>query len=170
MVFKTYLQLSLPIAIQQVTEYGATETRTLEAITEIWKALVSINRHNVILAWHLKTEDTLRPLTSTDCEKTLTKKAVNDKYIELLQMGWFTSNTTIRFRLGHNLSIDALLEDPNLGYSLEKFDADLTRDKIQSTDTAIAVWLGGPIPEQSTLEAIEQILLDSAEFKRLEVD
>ena len=85
-------------------------------------------------------------------------------------MGWFTSNATIRFRLGHNLSIDALLEDPNLGYSLEKFDADLTRDKIQSTDIVIAVWLGGPIPEHSTLEAIEQILLDSAEFKRLEVD
>ena len=46
-------------------------------------------------------------------------------------MGWFTSNTTIRFRLGHNLSIDVLLEDPNLGYSLEKFDADLTRDKYK---------------------------------------
>ena len=39
------------------------------------------------------------------------------------------------------LSIDVLLEDPNLGYSLDKFDADLTRDKIQSTDTAITVWL-----------------------------
>ena len=85
-------------------------------------------------------------------------------------MGWFTSNTTIRFRLGHNLSIESLLEDPNLGYSLEKFDTDLTRDKIQSTDTAIAVWLGGPIPEPTTLEAVEQILLNSKEFKRLEVD
>ena len=85
-------------------------------------------------------------------------------------MGWFTSNTTIRFRLGHNLSIDSLLEDSNLGYSLEKFDADLTCDKIKSTDTAIAVWLGGPIPEHSTLGAIEQLLLDSTDFKRLKVD
>ena len=58
-------------------------------------------------------------------------------------MGRFTSNTTIRFRLGHILSIDTLLEGPNLSYSLDKFDADLTRDKIQSTDTAILVWLGG---------------------------
>ena len=87
----------------------------------------------------MDTEDTLRLRTSTDCEKTLTKKAVNDKYIELLQMGWFTSNTTIRFRLGHNLSIDAILENPNLVYSLKQIDADLTRDKIQSTDTAIVV-------------------------------
>ena len=45
-------------------------------------------------------------------------------------MGWFTSNTTIRFKLGHNLSIDAILEDPNLSYSLKNFEADLTRDKI----------------------------------------
>ena len=40
MAFKTYLQLSLPIAIQHVTEYGATETKTLEVITEIWKVLL----------------------------------------------------------------------------------------------------------------------------------
>ena len=130
MVFKTYLQLSLPIAIQHVTEYWAIETKILETITEIWKALLSINRHNVIISWYLKTEDTLKPLTSMDCTKNLTQKAVNDKYIELLQMGWFTSNTTIQLKLGHNLSIDAILEDPNLSYSLEKFDADLTRDKI----------------------------------------
>ena len=33
------------------------------------------------------------------------------------------------------------------------------------------MWLGGgAIPEQETLEAIGQILLDSKEFKRLEVD
>ena len=102
--------------------------------------------------------------------KNSNKKAVNDKYIELLQMGWFTSNTTIRFRLDHNLSIDAFLEDPNLSYSLEKFDADLIRDKIQSTDTVIIEWLRGHIPEQATLEVIKQIILESKEFKRLEVN
>ena len=32
------------------------------------------------------------------------------------------------------------------------------------------MWLEGPIPERVTLEAIEQILLDSKKFKRLEVD
>ena len=30
--------------------------------------------------------------------------------------------------------------------------------------------MGGPIPEQVTLDAIEQIRLDSTEFKRLEVN
>ena len=50
----------------------------------------------------------------------------------------------------YNLSIDDLLEDPNLSYSLDKFNADLIRDKIQSTDTAIAVWLGGASPKQAT--------------------
>ena len=170
MAFKTYLQVSLPIDIQYVIEYGATETKTLEVLTEIWKEILSVNRYSVILSWYLKTEYTLRPLTSIDCTETLTKKVVNDKYIELLPMGWSTSNITICFRLDHNLSIDALLEDSNLGYSVEKFDADLTRDRIQSIDTVIAVWLRGPIPEQTTLEVIEQILVDSKEFKRLEVD
>ena len=50
----------------------------------------------------------------------------------------------------YNLSINDLLEDPNLSYSLDKFNADLIRDKIQSTDTAIAVWLGGASPKQAT--------------------
>ena len=84
-------------------------------------------------------------------------------------MGWFTSNTTIHFRLSHNLSIDAILEDPYLSYSLDNFEADLTRDNIESIDTAIAVWMGGPIPEYITVEAIKQILLDSTEFKSLKV-
>ena len=75
--------------------------------------------------------------------KNSDKKAVADKYIELLQMGCFASNTTVRFRLGHNFSIDALLEDPNPSYSLKQFDTDITHDKIQSTDTVIAVWWWG---------------------------
>ena len=54
-------------------------------------------------------------------------------------MGWFTSNTTIYFRLGHNLSIDAILEDPYFSFSLDNFEADLTRDNIESIDTTIAV-------------------------------
>ena len=38
------------------------------------------------------------------------------------------------------------------------------KDKIQSIETAIAVWLGKPIPVQATLEVIEQTLLESNEF------
>ena len=52
----------------------------------------------------------------------------------------------------------------------DNFDTELTRDKIQSTDTAIVVLLGGTIPEQATLEVLEHIILDSTEFKRLDVD
>ena len=90
-------------------------------------------------------EETLHPLKSMDCIKTLTKVVVNDKYIKLFQIGWFTSNTIIRFRFGHNLSIYALFEDPNLSYILD--------DKTQSTDTVIIVWLGWSISEQALLEA-----------------
>ena len=63
--------------------------------------------------------------------------------------------------MGHNQTIASLLEDPNLIYILDKA---LTKDKIQATETAIAVWLGGPITEHAILEAIEQTLLESKEF------
>ena len=52
---------------------------------------------------------------------------------------------------------------------LDNYEADLTCDKIQSTETAIAMWLAS-IPEQSILEAIKDILLDSTEFQRLDID
>ena len=41
---------------------------------------------------------------------------------------------------------------------------------MRSTDTAIVVWLGGPIPEHATLEAIEHTLLESKEFQRYKID
>ena len=171
MVFKTYLELSIPISIQAVTEFGETEEKVLAALTSIWRTLTSIDQHTVILSWHPKVEDTLRPLRSVDfTTKPPKKKALNDRYIDMLQMGWFTADTKIRFRVGHNQTIASLLEDPNLVYILDNYDAALTKDKIQSTETAIAVWLGGPIPAQATLEAIEQTLLESTEFKRYDID
>ena len=62
------------------------------------------------------------------------------------------------------------MEDPNLSYILDNYEADVARNKIQSTETALAVWLGGLIPDQSILETIEHILLDSTQFKRLDID
>ena len=43
MVFKTYLHLSILISIQNVTEFGETETKLLVALTSIWKTLSSID-------------------------------------------------------------------------------------------------------------------------------
>ena len=85
-------------------------------------------------------------------------------------MGWFIADTKIRFRLGHNQTIALLLEDSNLIYILDNYEVELTKNKIQSTETAIVVWLGGLIPEQATLEAIEQTLLESKEFQRYNID
>ena len=45
-------------------------------------------------------------------------------------MGWFTVDTTIRFRLGHNQPIASMLEDPNLDYILDNYETNLTKDKI----------------------------------------
>ena len=43
MMFKTYLQLSIPISNQNVTEFGETETKYVVALTSIWKTLSSID-------------------------------------------------------------------------------------------------------------------------------
>ena len=72
--------------------------------------------------------------------------------------------------MGHNHTIVSLLEDSNLIYILDNYEAELTKDKIQSTETAIAVWLGGPISEQATLHAIEKTLLESDNFQRYDID
>ena len=71
-------------------------------------------------------------------------------------MGWFTTDTKIRFQLGHNQTISSLLGDPNLRYVLNNYEADFTKYKTQSTETVIAVWPGGPIPEQATLEVMKR--------------
>ena len=85
-------------------------------------------------------------------------------------MGWYTSNTTIRFRIGHNHPIDNILKDPNVIHTLDESEVELTKDKIQCTDVATSLWLGGPIPEQGTLDAIEQLLLESTAFKAHNID
>ena len=66
MAFKTYLQVSIPISIQNVTEFGDTEVKILTALTSIWKILASIDQHTVILSWNPKIENTLRPLRAVD--------------------------------------------------------------------------------------------------------
>ena len=73
--------------------------------------------------------------------KTSEKKVINDRYIKLLKMGRFIADTKIRFRLGHNQTTASLLEDPNLSYILDNYEANLTENKIQSTETAIVGWL-----------------------------
>ena len=72
--------------------------------------------------------------------------------------------------MGHNQTIASLLEDPNHIYILDNYEAKLTKEKIQSTETAITVWLGGQISEHATLEAIEETLLESDEFQRYDID
>ena len=117
MVFITYLQFSIPIFIQNVTEFGETETKLLVAFTSIWKTLSSIDQHTVILSWHSKVEDILRPLRTSDfVSKSFPKKTINDRYIELLQMRWFTADTKISFRLGHNQTITTRKSKPYLHF------------------------------------------------------
>ena len=62
-------------------------------------------------------------------------------------MGWYTSNTTISFGLGHNQVIDTLLEDPHLLHILDKSEVELIGDKFQTIETTTAAWLEASILE-----------------------
>ena len=45
-----------------------------------------------------------------------------------------------------------------------------SKDKIQCTDVATVVWLGGSIPEQGTMDAIEQLFLELIVFTSNQLD
>ena len=64
--------------------------------------------------------------------RDISRKLINHKYIDKLQMGWYTSKNSIRFRVDHNKKIETLLEHQNLNNILENFQVDLIKDKIQS--------------------------------------
>ena len=51
-------------------------------------------------------------------------------------MGWYTSDTIVRFCIGHNHPIDTILEDPNMIYTLNQMETEHSKDKMKYTDTA----------------------------------
>ena len=109
-------------------------------VTKIWKILSELYTTTFILAWNPRLENTVRPLKNGDLAKPLTKKAINDKYIETVQMGWYTSNITIRFRIEHNHPINNILESPKIIYTLDQTEAELSKNKYNIPEQLIAYW------------------------------
>jgi hypothetical protein len=81
-------------------------------------------------------------------------------------LAWFSDLTSIRFRLGHDKLITSYLENSRVFTRVDDLESTLIKDKLQSSSTAIAVWLGGPVPQSSSLDNIADILLDSPRFKK----
>ena len=126
------MKLSVPISVQHVTKFGSIEVKLLEAVTSIWKTLSEINNKTLILVWYPKVENGLRPIRSVDLTKPLSKKTVKDTYIETLQMGWYSSNTTLCFRIDQNQHITSLLDDPNLIYLFDIHEVELIKKKYNT--------------------------------------
>jgi hypothetical protein len=82
------------------------------------------------------------------------------------KLAWFSDLTTVRFRIGYDKPITSYLENSRFFNCVDDLEGRLIRDKLQSSSTATAVWLGGPIPESSSLDIIEDILLDSPRFRK----
>ena len=60
------------------------------------------------------------PNENMDLEKIMLREVNSVRYIYIFLIGWFASNTTIRFRLDHNQVIDTLFYNQNLLYILGK--------------------------------------------------
>jgi hypothetical protein len=85
------------------------------------------------------------------------------------KLAWFSNLTTVRFRLGHDKPITAYLENLRVFNRLDNLEGQLISDKLQSSSTATAVWLGGPSPASSSLDDIEDILLTSPRFQKYKI-
>jgi hypothetical protein len=48
---------------------------------------------------------------------------------------------------------------------VEEAMGSLYKDKLQTSETVSAVWMGGPLPDEATCELIEETILDSSIFK-----
>jgi hypothetical protein len=75
----------------------------------------------------------------------------------------------LRFRVGHDKPIQFYLEHPRLFNRLKALEATLLQDKLQSAHTATAVWFAGPLPQQGTLDMIEELLLASPRFQKHDI-
>jgi hypothetical protein len=92
--------------------------------------------------------------------------AIEQKYVEQWKIGWYSDSTELRFRLGHDKELDRYLDNSRVSNLVEEAMRTLVRDKLQTLETVSAVWFGGPIPEESTRELIEDIILESPIFQK----
>ena len=157
--FKTHLKFSLPISLTNREDYVSVEKEIFRVLHTIWDSILAIDPRNVfLLSWHERDENKFPPIRQAST-KPASRFAIEQKYVEEWKIGWYSDSTTIRFRIGHEKEIDHYLGNTRLCTLVEESMGSLVKDKLQSSETVAAVWLAGPIPEESTRELIEETIL-----------
>jgi hypothetical protein len=88
------------------------------------------------------------------------------RYVAEWKLAWFSDPTVLRFRLGHDKPANSYLDHQRVFSRLDELEATLIKDKLQTAQTATAVWFGGPVPQPGTMDMIADILLDSPHFQK----
>jgi hypothetical protein len=168
----TFLHLTIPIAVQGLKGFAEAEAALFSAIHEIWEALLSVGPHKThILPWYEPDQGMGRRFPSLRQGDTFptSRNSMEARYVAEWKLVWFSDSTVLRFRLGHDKPIHIYMDHQRVFNHIDDLEATLIVDKLQTPHTATAVWLGGPAPQQGTLDMIEDILLASPCFKKHDI-
>jgi hypothetical protein len=164
--YKTYLKISLPISSTLKESYDEVQKEVFRVLHVVWEALLSIDSRNVfILSWKDNEDIKYAPLKQGDT-LLANRYAIEQKYVKQWKIGWHSDSTELRFRLGDDKELDQYLDNSRVCNVMDEAMGTLVRDKLQTSETVLAVWFGDPIPEESTRELIEDIILESPIFQK----
>jgi hypothetical protein len=162
--FKTYLKLDLDISVTSKDDYDSVQKEVFKVLHGIWAALISIDSRNTyILSWHERDANKFPVIKQGDTPPS-NRFGVEQKYVENWAIGWFADSTQIRFHIGHEKDLDKYLSSSKVCNLVEESMGLLYKDKLQTSETVPAVWMGGPIPDEATQELIEETILTSSIF------
>jgi hypothetical protein len=116
------------------------------------------------MSWHERDASKIPVIKQGDTPPS-NRFGVEQKYVENWAIGWFADSTQIRFRIGHEKDLDKYLSSSKVCNLVEESMGLLYKDKLQTSETVPAVWMGGPIPDEATRELIKETILASSIFK-----
>jgi hypothetical protein len=162
--FKTYLKLDLDISVTSKDDYDSVQKEVFRVLHGIWAALISTDsRDTYILSWHERDANKCPVIKQGDTPPS-NRFGVKQKYVENWGIGWFADSMQIRFHIGHEKDLNKYLSSSKVCNLVEESMGLFYKDKLQTSETVSAVWMGGPIPDEATQELIEETILASSIF------
>ena len=149
-ISRTYLKLSLPILIEDRTQYGETQMAFIRAVGEVRKVLLAIDQGTAIYPFEGQVTPRLPILKSMSIPIS---KSKIEPYIHKLRMQWAPQHkyTTVKFLLGHKKQLPDLMASKKLMDHLDMCGGYLVKDPIQSSSQECIGVLLGIVPMGANL-------------------
>ena len=168
---KTFLQLMIPVTIDDFSQYGEGAKSAIQAIQNVWRALLAVDPEgNRILDFYDPTSsnsDSGPPLSHRS--ELPSRRSVFEKhYLEKFKVTFSSSNkpySTFTFVLGHShYNVKKILEHTIVQQSLESLQGFMEVDRMQCSSRYYIGNLFGPVPGEQTLRDIEDAIKDRPEY------